>query len=69
MPIINEYDALTDENAEITVTAKDVKDRFGADEVKSFAQIVEEQVAAKNIARTKLAALGLLEEDLIALGL
>ena len=70
MPIINEYDALTDSNVTVEISETELSEMIGdVSNNKSFEEILAENAAAKAGAQAKLAALGLTTEDLKALGL
>jgi hypothetical protein len=47
MPIINEYDALTGANLEIDITEEELAGKIGEVQTKSFAEILQENAAAK----------------------
>jgi cyanate lyase len=67
MPIINEYDALTDMNVQKTVSKTELDLIIGQVQSVSLADIIAQTTAAKASAKTKLAALGLTEEEIKAI--
>ncbi len=70
MPIINQYDAVTDTNISTEITEEELAEMIGdVSNNKSFEEILAEQATAKAAATAKLSALGLTTDDLKALGL
>ena len=64
MPIINEYDAITGENLATEISAKELTDLLSdAKTSKPIDEIFAEKEALKAAALTKLAALGLTEDE------
>lgn len=68
VPIVNEYDALTGENVEKTVSDKDLDAvRAALAQSPSFGELIEAQLATREAALAKLASVGLSAEEIAAL--
>jgi hypothetical protein len=63
MAKINDYDALTNQNNEITLTATKLAEMIGVQEYVSLEDVLTAKTLAKTNAVAKLVALGLTENE------